>query len=205
MIAREQEIGFLERKGHVVCRVPRRRHRLDAPAVAGDHFAIDQRDVRPEIHIGAGVEPAGFADMERPRRAMRALGVNRRAGRRFDLRHGGRMIAVRMGDENMRDRFAAHRVEDRGDVRGVVRAGIEDRDLAAADDIADRALEGERPGIVGDDRAHAGRDLLRPAGHEVKDFVVLDVLAHAHGGWAIRISPCLNCDGDTSAAMRSWC
>ena len=83
--------------------------------------------------------------------AVRALGVNRRAGRRLDLGHGRRMIAVGMGDENVGDGFAAHGVEQRGDMGVVVRPGIDDRDLAAADDVAHRALEGERAGIVGDD------------------------------------------------------
>ena len=61
----------------------------------------------------------------------------------------------------------------------IVRARIDDRDLAAPDDVADRPLEGERPGVVGDDAAHAGRDLLGAAGLQVEDLVVRDVVSHA--------------------------
>ncbi len=42
------------------------------------------------------------------------------------------MIAMGMGDEDMRHGLAAHRIEQRRDVRVVERAGIDDRDAAAA-------------------------------------------------------------------------
>ena len=48
----------------------------------------------------------------------------------------------------------------------------------ASDDVADRALEGERAGIVGDDAAHAGRNLFGAAGLEVECPVVRDVVGH---------------------------
>ena len=50
----------------------------------------------------------------------------------------------------------------------VVGTRIEDRDFAAADDVAHRALEGERPGIVGDHGAHARRNLPHPVGLEIE-------------------------------------
>jgi hypothetical protein len=64
-------------------------------------------------------------------------------------------------------------------VARIVRARIDDRHLAATDDVADRALERERSRIVGDDAADAGRDLFGAAGFEVEDSVVRDVVAHA--------------------------
>ena len=142
--------------------MPGRRQRLDGPAVAGHDFAVGERDVGAEIHVAAGVEPAGLADMQRPRRAMRAFGINRGAGRCLDLGHGGRMVAMGVGDENVGHGLAAHGIEQRRDMGVVVRAGIEDRDFAAADDVADRAFEGERARIVGDHGPHAGRDFGRP-------------------------------------------
>ena len=89
------------------------------------------------------------------------------------------MIAMGMGDENVADGFAAHGVEQRRDMRVVVGAGIEDRHFAAADDVAHRAFEGERAGIVGHDRADARRDLAHRVGREVERLVEGDVLGHA--------------------------
>ena len=80
-----------------------------------------KRDVRPEVVSPLAFERIVLTDMQRPRRAVRAFGQNRRAGRRLDRRHRRRMVAVGVRDENMRDRLAAHRIEQRGDVSGVVR------------------------------------------------------------------------------------
>ncbi len=118
------------------------------PAVAADHLAVGERAVGPEVGVVGGFEPRPVADMQRARGAMRAFGQNQRAGRRLDRRHAGRMVAVGVGDENMRDGLAAHRVEQRRAVHGIVGAGIDDGDFAAADDVAHRALEGERARIV---------------------------------------------------------
>ena len=96
------------------------------------------------------------------------------------------MIAVRVGDENMGDGLAAHGVKQRPDMRIVVGAGIEDRDFAAADDVTHRALEGERAGIVGDQRAHARRDLFGLAGHEIEGLVERNVVAHAQSNTRFR-------------------
>ena len=85
-----------------------------------------------------------------------------------------------VGDENVRHRLAAHRVEQRRHMGVVVGAGIEDRHLAAADDVADRALEGERARIVGRNRAHQRRHLFHRVGLEIERLVERDVVGHAH-------------------------
>ena len=85
-----------------------------------------------------------------------------------------------VGDENVRHGFAAHRVEQRRDMGVVVGAGIEDRHLAAADDVADGTLERERTGIVGRHRAHQRRHLFHPVGLEMERLVERDVVGHAH-------------------------
>src|SRR5580658_4381229 len=85
-----------------------------------------------------------------------------------------------VGDEDMRHRFAAHGVEQRRDMGVVVRPGIEDRHVAAADDVADRALERERARIVGGHRAHQRRHLFHPVGLEIERLVERDVIGHAH-------------------------
>ena len=180
VIAGENQIGFLERERHVVGGVSRRGQRLERPAVAAHHFAIGERHVGAKIHVGGSVEPARLADMQRASEPVRALGENFCAGRGLDLGHRRRMVAMGVGDEDVRHRLAAHRVEQRRDMGVVVGAGIEDRHLAAADDVADRALEGERARIVGRHRTHQRRHLFRPVGLEIERLVERDVVGHAH-------------------------
>ena len=127
----------------------------------------------------AGIERIELADIERPRGAVRTFAVGLGAGRFHDARHRRRMIAMRMRDEDMGDGLAAHGVEQSGDVLAVVGARIDDRDIAAPDDIGDRSLEGERARIAGAERADAGRDLLHHAGNEVEASVEGNVFAHS--------------------------
>ena len=88
------------------------------------------------------------------------------------------MVAMRVGDEDVRDRLVADRIEDRLRVRLVVGAGVDDRDLSASDDVGDGAGEGERAGIVGDDPADAWRNLFDLIGWKVEALVEGDVVAH---------------------------
>ena len=179
MIAGEQQIGFLEGKRHVIGGVAGRRHRFQRPAVAAHHLAVGKRDIGTEIHVGRRIEPTGLADMQRTGQPVRPLRVDCRAGRRLDLRHRRRMIAMSVGDENMGDGLVAHGIEQRSDMGVVIGAGIEDRHFAAADDVAHRALEGERARIVGHHGADAGRHLACGVGLEIERFVEGDVVAHA--------------------------
>ena len=70
------------------------------------------------------------------------------------------MIDVRVGDEDVRDRFAAHRIENGFRMRRIVRSRIDHRDLASADDVAKRSREAERPGIVAENPPQARHHLL---------------------------------------------
>ena len=54
--------------------------------------------------------------------AMRPLAVGRGAGRGLDPRRRRRMVAMGVGDEDVRHRLAAHRIEQRRDMRLVERA-----------------------------------------------------------------------------------
>ena len=92
------------------------------------------------------------------------------------------MVAVGVRDDDMRDGLAAHGVEQRLDMVGQVRAGIDDRDLPAADDVAAGAGEGVGAGIVGDDPAHerAHRDAGAGADREIE--VEGEVGGHAVSG-----------------------
>ena len=80
------------------------------------------------------------------------------------------MVAVGVDDDDMRDRLAAHGREQPRDMGRRVRAGIDDRDPAAADDVAAGAGEGERAGIAGDEPAHqrAHRDARAGADREIE-------------------------------------
>jgi hypothetical protein len=89
------------------------------------------------------------------------------------------MIAMGVGDENMRHRFAAHGVEQRLDVGVIRRAGIDDGDLSAPDDVAHGTLERERAGIIRQQPAHARDDVLDHTGSKVESFVEADVVLHA--------------------------
>ena len=107
------------------------------------------------------------ADVERTRRRDAALRRSVvRAGRGLDPRRRRRMVAMGVGDEDVRHRLAAHGIEQRRDMRVIQRPGIDDGDAAAADDVAHRALERERPRIVAQEAPDAGRDLLDLAGRQ---------------------------------------
>src|SRR5437764_5040795 len=109
---------------------------------------------------------------------MRPLGENLGAGCRLDGGHGGGMIAMRMRDENVRHGLTAHGVEQRSDVSRIVGSGIDDRDLAASDDVTHCPFEGERTRIVGDDTAHTRRKLFGAAGSELEYSVIWNVVGH---------------------------
>ena len=93
------------------------------------------------------------------------------------------MIAMRVGHEDMGDGFAAHRIEQRRDMRLVERTGIDDGDVALADDVGQGPLEGERARIVGEHAPHAGRDLLHGVGRKVEALIEGNVVAHAYQPW----------------------
>ena len=81
------------------------------PAVAGDHLAILERHIGPEVAVGAGIERIVLADMQWPRGAVRPFGIDRRAGRCLDRGHRRRVVAMGVGDENVRHGFATHGIE----------------------------------------------------------------------------------------------
>ena len=97
-----------------------------------------------------------------------------------------------VGDKNVGDDFTAHSVEQSCDVHVVIGTRVEDGNFAVADNVANRALERERPGIVGDDRAHGGRYFRRATRDEVERLVVVDIVAHAEVAVPSFLSPSSN-------------
>ena len=158
-----------------------RRHRFQRPARAFDDVAVLDLDIRPEIAVGAGFRIVLLALEARPRGAMRPLGIDGRAGGGLDPRGVRRVVAMGMGDQNMRHGLAAHGVQQRFRMRLVIGAGIDDRDLALAHDVADRAGEGERARIVAEDPPHAGAGFIDDARLEREVAVERDVVVVGHG------------------------
>ena len=132
--------------------------RLDIPAVALDHVAVVQLDVRREIEIALLLRSHAFR-----RLGMRAVAVDLGAGCLGDRRRRGHVIDMGVRDQDMRDGLAAHRVQHGIDMILLVGAGIDDRHLAVPDDGGAGALEGEGTGIAGDDATDVGRHLHRRA------------------------------------------
>src|SRR4030095_4203998 len=109
------------------------------------------------------------------------IGTDGRTGGVLDPRGVWRVVAMGMGDENMRHRLAAHGVQQRFRMRLVVGTGIDDRDLPLAHDVADRAGEGERARIVAENAPYAGTGFIDDAGLERKVAVERDVVVVGHG------------------------
>src|SRR5262245_37273342 len=88
------------------------------------------------------------------------------------------MVAMGVGDENMRHCFVAHGIEQRTDMRGIVRAWIHNRHFAAADDVTDCTFERERSRIVSHDPPYARNRLVRQVGRELEILVERNVIVH---------------------------
>ena len=179
MVAREQQIGLLEREGHVVRGMAGRRHRLDRPAGAGDDLAVGSaRSGQNSMSLLASSRGAS-PTLSGTRRPVRPFRQHQRPGRRLDSRHRRRMIAMGMGHEDVGHRFAAHRRRAAPPICGSIeRARIDDRNLPLSDDVGHRARERERARIAGKQPPHAGRDFLHPAGSKLEALVERDVVDH---------------------------
>src|SRR5215471_1825688 len=89
------------------------------------------------------------------------------------------MIAMGVSDDDVGHRLAAHGVKERSRMAAIERPRIDDRDLAAADDIGQRPREGERAWIIGEDTPHAGRNVVDDARSEVERALERDVFGHS--------------------------
>src|SRR4029453_12076781 len=144
--------------------VGRGRHRFERPTRTFDDVTVLHGNVGPEVAVGAGFRIVLLALEPRPRGAVRTLGIDGGAGGGLDPRRVRRVIAMGMGDQDVRHGLAAHGVQQRLRMRLVVRTGIDDRDVALAYDVADRAGEGERARVVAENAPHTGTGLIDDAG-----------------------------------------
>jgi hypothetical protein len=84
-------------------------------------------------------------------------------GARRECRRRGRMVRVRVRDDDLRDALSRfERVDDRVDVRRDVGARIDDCDVTAPDDVGAGAEIGELARVLRDDAPDQGRDLVDP-------------------------------------------
>jgi hypothetical protein len=96
------------------------------------------------------------------------------------------VIAVRVGDEDVRNSLALRGLQQRVEMNGIVRAGIDDGNFAVPDDLAARSGEGERAAIPGDDSAHQWAYLHHLAGCGGRVSLEGDVVRHR---FSILLSP----------------
>src|SRR5262245_31262304 len=166
----------------MVRRVSGCRNGLEHPSITRHNVAVSERGIGAKLPVTAGIKVRGLVEMELSGGAMGTFPKRRRPRCGLDTRRRRRVIAMRMGDEDVRYGLALNSVEKRFDVRLVGRAGIDHGNTIPADNVADRALEGERPWIVTEQSAHARIDLLDLTGREIEAPVEGDILTHQAAG-----------------------
>ena len=134
--------------------MPGRGDGLDRVAGALPTLAVGENRVRRIVAVMRGIEAGRAIAAGRERRGA----DHPRARRRAKLPCAGAVIAMGMGDENGLDPLAVDRGEQRGEMRIVVGARIDDRDLALAHDIGAGAIEGEGRGVRRHQAAHHRRN-----------------------------------------------
>src|SRR5215470_1434253 len=88
------------------------------------------------------------------------------------------MVAISVGDEDMRHGLTAHGGEHGCDVPRFVRTWVDDGNASVPDDIGHRSREGKRAGIVGNDPPYAGCDLLWEARREIETLFERNIVRH---------------------------
>src|SRR2546423_4046681 len=153
-----------------------------APSIASDDVGINKLEIGMEFAIPTSIKTRRFIQVEVACGAMRALTEGWRARRGFDALRGGRVVAMSMRDQDMRDRLVPNRIDERLDMRFVKRPGINDGNAIAADNVADRSLERERSWIVAQQPAHPRIDFLNLSRSKVEELVEWDIVPHRMPG-----------------------
>ncbi len=133
--------------------------RLDPPARAGHPLAVAQGHIGNKVPIAPLLDP-GLAALAS---GVWAVPISHRTGHRLQLCCRGRVVAMGVGDKDVGHPLARETGEQRLDVLGEIGAGVDDRDLAATDNIGSGAAEGEGAGVARDDAANPRRHRLEPA------------------------------------------
>ena len=162
MIAGEDRVRLMQRKAEMIGGMTRRGNGFERPAVLRDDFAIAEYAVRRVAAVKSGIG-ARATIFNREKGAA----DNFRAGCFFERGGSRAVIAMGMGADDVADRFALGRSEDRFDMARVFGARIDDRDIAVTDNIGLGASIGEGRRIGRKDAAHLGVQLHRQAGWQV--------------------------------------
>src|SRR5271165_299402 len=143
----------------MVRRMARRIHRLENPTIAGYPAAIAHGRIRNEVPIAAFLDGQVAALPA----SMRAKTVSWSTRCRLERLRRGRMVAMSVGDQDMRDLLARETGEQRLDMVGEIGAGVDHCDLTMADDISPGTPEGEGAGIARYNAPDHRCDRLQPA------------------------------------------
>src|SRR5262245_50170057 len=155
----------------MVRRVPGQMQNVEREALDPDRVAVSEFPIRRKAWFDEGVAEAGNT-----RAARRSRWPERgdfSAGERLQSTRAVTVVAMTVRNENIREALALYGGRDRLQMALVGGTRIDDGDLAAPDDVAVSADKRVGPGIIGDDAANAGADLL---GH-----AIIDILAAVEG------------------------
>ncbi len=138
---------------------------FEAPALAFDDVAIGQQDIRSEGEIGPRLARIAH-------RSMRAKAHCRCARRCLQRRCRGRMVGMGMCHEDVGDGLARQRGQQGIDMGRQQGARIDDRHIAAADNVGSGTHEGEGPRILRHDPADQWRHRLEAPIAELEIAIV---------------------------------
>ena len=122
---------------------------------------------------------------------MRAKTQKRRANSIGEFFRQSAMIKVGVGDENMGDPFTFERFQQSFKMFVIIRARINDGDIAFANDIGAGACVGIRARIIRNNATHARREHICNTGRE------MNILDEGDGGQWVRLllQLVINCRG----------
>jgi hypothetical protein len=175
MVAREERFFFPQSETHMVRGMAGREDRVECPAIPFDGVAVFEFYVGLKFPVRAFLARAVVFLLP----AMGAEGEGRCAGQLFKRLGGGRMVHMRMGDEDMGNGFPFDRRQQCFDVIVHQRAGVDHRYLALADNIGARAFEGEAARIIGGHPADQRRYLVAAAIFDIDVAHKRDLAAHS--------------------------
>src|SRR5262245_43812046 len=151
----------------MVRRVPGQMQNVEREALDPDRVAVSEFPIRRKAWIDEGVAEAG--NTRAARRSRRPERGDSPAGERLQSTRAVTVVAMTVRNENIGEALALDGGRDRLQMTLVGGTRIDDGDLAAPDDVTVGAEKGVGPGIIGNNPANAGADLL---GHAIIDILV---------------------------------
>jgi hypothetical protein len=184
MIAAEQDPAVGQSEAQVVRGVTRSVDRLETPTIAGDPVPVLQGYIGHEVPIATlldgGIAPLAPTGQARGLKAhgVGAEPVGRGAGRRLQRLRRRRVVTMGVRDQDVGHPLARETGEERLDMLGKIRTGVDHRDLANTDDVGSGSPEGEGARIARNDPADHRCDWLEPAVFERKLAAEGDLDSH---------------------------